>query len=156
MDLPRPLLDSARPRWSHRDPVEGGNPFPTATADAARWERATAAALARLRAQDLGLAKTAIVTLDPDRYRAQMLELAVARFDVWAERLLAVLDDDRSREQGRDWLDRYVANWLEYAEETLPRVSFGTELEDRLRARARYWSRCAPAESTARSTSTPL
>ena len=155
MGLPQTLLDSARPRWSHRDPVEDGNPFPPGDPNAARWAEATATARARLRAHDARLAETADVTLDPARYRAQIVELAGVRFDTWAKRLLVVLDDEARRAEGCLWLDRYVDNWLAYAAETLPHVTFGTELEDRLRASARYWSGPDRSESTAQSPTTP-
>lgn len=155
MGLPQTLLDSARPRWSHRDPVEDGNPFPPGDPNAARWAEATATARARLRAHDARLAETADVTLDPARYRAQIVELAGVRFDTWAKRLLVVLDDEARRAEGCLWLDRYVDNWLAYAAETLPHVTFGTDLEDRLRASARYWSGPDRSESTAQSPTTP-
>ncbi len=156
MGLPQPLLDSACPRWSHRDPVEGGNPFPASDPSAARWDEATATARARLREHDARLADTVAVTLDPARYRAQMIALAVARFDTWAERLLTVLDDEPAREEGRRWLDGYVDNWLAYAADTLPLVAFGTEFEDRLRTRAYYWASPDPPESATQPPSTPL
>jgi hypothetical protein len=131
---------SAVPRWSHRDPVESGNPFPRATREHQAWETATAEALRQLGRCDARLAVTAQVSLDPDVYRAQLLDLAVERFDTWAHRGLAVVwSDDDGRAYTR-WLEEYVRNWLRYVAETCPRVIVGDELGSRLSGRATDWS----------------
>ncbi|HJN45565.1 MAG: hypothetical protein CL477_15530 [Acidobacteria bacterium] len=138
--LPDALRASAVPRWSHRDPVEGGNPFPSSDARSEAWDTATDASRLALTQHDAELEATAQVTLDRAHYRAQLLDLAVARFDVWARRGLSAL---RTGEDGRDfdrWLADYVANWLAYVAETCPRVEVGTTLETRLTSRAEHWS----------------
>ena len=80
--LQNALRPSAVPRWSHRDPVEGGNPFPPADPRHRRWDIATDDARQALVRVDERLEATAQVTLDPVLYRAQVLDLAVGRFDV--------------------------------------------------------------------------
>jgi hypothetical protein len=140
--LPKLVHLSAVPRWSHRDPVEGGNPFPPADLRSEAWDAATADARQTLLAFDARLAATAQVTLDPAIYRAQLLDLAVGRFDVWARRGLAAIGsdaDDRPPDY-EQWLGGYVANWLRYVAETCPRVEVGNELQSRLDDRARYWA----------------
>ena len=137
--MPAAVALSARPRWSHRDPVEGGNPFPVADPRRGRWQAATDLALERLARHDAMLALAAEITLDPSRYRAQMLDLAVSRFDTWAERGAAVVADRASARGYADWLHRYVRNWLAYAADTCPRVDLRDALEQRLRARAEHW-----------------
>ena len=133
--LPAALRSSAVPRWSHRDPVEGGNPYPRGAPEWAVWETGTAAARDRLRRMDARIARTAQVTLDPALYRAQLLDLAVGRFDIWTERGLTVVSTEQTRRDYEHWLAAYVTNWLRYVADTCPRVDAAAELRVRLRER---------------------
>ena len=130
---------SAVPRWSHRDPVEGGNPFPPADPSHRRWDIATDDARQTLVRFDERLEATAQVTLDPVLYRAQLLDLAVGRFDVWARRCRSVVASRDALEDYERWLAVYVANWLGYVAETCPRVEVGNALRTRLTGRAAHW-----------------
>ena len=80
--LPNAAGLPAIPRWSHRDPVEGGNPFSPFDPRFEAWDAATAAAKRSLLVFDARVEETAQITLDPATYRAQLLDLAVGRFDV--------------------------------------------------------------------------
>ena len=135
---PPPHL-SAVPRWSHRDPVEGGNPFPSDDARHGTWNIATADARQALLRFDTDLQTTAQITLDPTLYRAQLLDLAVGRFDVWARRLGSVVSSRDELGDYERWLAAYIANWLRYVAETCPRVDLGDELRTRLQGRAAHW-----------------
>ena len=88
---------------------------------------------------DADLKVTAQVTLDPAIYRAQLLDLAVGRFNVWARRGRSVVSSDGARQNYEQWLAGYGANWLRYVAETCPRVEVGDELRTRLRGRAAHW-----------------
>ena len=134
---------SAVPRWSHRDPVEVGNPFPPDDPRHQVWHAATADGREALRRFDARLETTAQVTLDPTIYRAQVLDLAVGRFDVWARRGGAVVSSRGSLRDYERWLDEYVGNWLRYVADTCPRVDVGDELRRRLTARAAHWTAAA-------------
>ncbi len=125
-------LGPAQPRWSHRDPVEGGNPFPPGTPVRTAWAAATDTALDRLREMDARIADTAQVTLDPTVYRTQLFDLAVGRFEIWTERGLAVVSTEDTRLAYERWLDRYLTNWMRYVAETCPRVEALEELTRRL------------------------
>ena len=137
--LPPNLRASAVPRWSHRDPVEGGNPFAPTDPRHGTWDTATRAARAALRHGNARVAATAEVTLDPDIYKAQLLDLAAARFDVWARRGRAVVSTDVALQDYDRWLADYVANWLRYVGETCPLVGGEDELRTRLNRRAAHW-----------------
>ena len=139
--LENDLRPSAVPRWSHRDPVESGNPFPPTDRRHGTWNAATTDATQELLRLDAGVEATAQITLDPAIYRAQLLDLAVARFDVWAERARAVVSDGATLRDYERWLDDYVRNWLRYVADTCPRVEVGEELRIRLNNRAAQWSR---------------
>lgn len=130
---------SAVPRWSHRDPVEGGNPFADGDPRREIWDAATRAARRALERCDAHVAATARVTLDPLVYRAQLIDLALRRFDTWAERALSVVSSDDELDDYRRWLDVYVENWLGYVADTCPRVETGDELPSRLDAARRRW-----------------
>ena len=129
----------AVPRWSHRDPVEGGNPFATTDSRHGTWDAATHVARAALLRDDAHVADTAQVTLDPTTYRAQLLDLAAARFDVWARRGRSVVSTDAALRDYDRWLEDYVANWLRYVGETCPQVDMQDELRTRLTRRAAHW-----------------
>ena len=130
---------SAVPRWSHRDPVEGGNPFAPTDPRHGTWDAATGVARAALRRDDAHMAETAQVTLDPEIYRAQLLDLAAARFDVWARRGRSVVLTDAALRDYDRWLADYVANWLRYVGETCPQVESRGKLRTRLTRRAAHW-----------------
>ena len=130
---------SAVPRWSHRDPVAGGNPFPPADARHSTWDAATTDARRALFRFDANLEATAQVTLDQAIYRAQLLDLAVGRFDVWARRCCLVISSRDALGDYHRWLAGYAANWLGYVAETCPRVEMGDELRIRLQGRAAHW-----------------
>ncbi len=142
---------SAVPRWSHRDPVEGGNPFPAEDPRREAWDAATLAARRALDRCDAHVSATAQVTLDPVVYRAQLIDLALRRFDIWAERGLSVVSDEGGLDDYRRWLDVYVGNWLGYVAETCPRVETGEELPRRLDTARGRWleAACAAAAGSA-------
>ena len=132
------LRQSAVPRWSHRDPVEGGNPF---TSDGSRhaWDTATAEAKAALTLMDIELSASTQVTLDPAIYRRQLLSLALGRFSIWCRRGLAAVSDETHIKDYEAWLDAYVQNWLRYVGDTCPQVDARDELSHRLKNEARRW-----------------
>ena len=68
-------------------------------------------------------------------YRAQLLDLAVGRFDIWTERGLTVVSTEQTRRDYEHWLAAYVTNWLRYVADTCPRVDAAAELRVRLRER---------------------
>ena len=139
---------SAVPRWSHRDPVEGGNPFPDGDPRREVWDTVTDEAGRALERCDAHIAATARVTLDPAVYRAQLIDLALRRFDIWAGRGLAVVSTEGQADAYRQWLAVYVGNWLGYVADTCPRVEPGDELRARLDAARRRWSDAARAAAT--------
>ena len=61
-----------------------------------------------------------------------MIDLALRRFDTWAERGLSVVSNEDQLDDYRRWLDVYVGNWLDYVADTCPRVDTGDELRRRL------------------------
>ena len=132
---------SAVPRWSHRDPVEGGNPFPVGDPRRARWDEATAHALAALERYDDEIAASVSATLTSESYVRRWLDLATMRFDTWARRGLAAVDNTLARREYAAWLETYVANWRVYVAETCPHVAddVRAELASRLQTRAKYW-----------------
>ena len=140
LGVPREIRHrSAVPRWSHRDPVEGGNPFIDGDPRREIWQAATREARRELERCDAHIAATARVTLDPVVYRAQLIDLALRRFDTWAERGLSVVSNEGELDDYRRWLDVYVENWLGYVADTCPRVETGDELPSRLGATRRRW-----------------
>ena len=140
LGVPREIRHrSAVPRWSHRDPVEGGNPFIDGDPRREIWEAATREARRELERCDAHIAATARVTLDPVVYRAQLIDLALRRFDTWAGRGLSVVSNEGELDDYRRWLDVYVENWLGYVADTCPRVETGDELPSRLDATRRRW-----------------
>lgn len=131
---------SAVPRWSHRDSVEGGNPFLAGDLRHTRWEEATARARAALERYDDEL--SAAVTLPPESYARQWLDLATMRFDTWARRGLAMVDGTAAQRDYAAWLQTYVVNWRAYVAETCPHVApiVRDELDSRLQTRATHWT----------------
>ena len=132
---------SAVPRWSHRDPVEGGNPFPAGALRHTRWEEATARARPALQRYDEEIAASVSVTLTPESYGRRWLDLATMRFDTWARRGLSAVDGIAAQQDYATWLRTYVTNWRAYVAETCPHVApnVRNELDSRLTARAAHW-----------------
>ena len=133
--------------------MEGGNPFRGGDPRREVWDAATGGARRALERCDAHIAATARVTLDPVVYREQLIDLAVRRFDVWAERALSVVSTEGELDDYRRWLDTYVGNWLDYVAETCPRVETGDELPRRLDAARTRWleaGRAAAAQPAAR------
>ena len=141
--FPETLTNSARPRWSHRDPVEGGNPFKLHSQSHATWSRATDIAKDRLRHHDNQLNKRLTHTDDIQEYQSELVSLATTRFDIWAERGLAVVDSQLLRNEYVTWLHTYAANWLAYVDDTCPHVSINEELKTRLSIRTAHWATVA-------------
>ncbi len=135
--FPDTLRSSAVPRWSHRDPVECGNPFASDDDRHPVWHGAT------------GHAKDTLVRLDagleggqadhPQPYRVRLVALAVARFDVWARRTWAIVVNPRAVQDYERWLDDYRRHWLDYVAETCPWVDVADDLSAQLTARSRFW-----------------
>ena len=133
---------SAVPRWSHRDPVEGENPFPDGDPRRARWDEATVRALAALERYDAELAPLTPFSGDPSVYATRWLDLATMRFDTWAQRGLAAVDGMAAQREYAAWLQAYVANWRMYVADTCPHVAPAVRdaLVARLRVRAANWT----------------
>lgn len=133
---------SAVPRWSHRDPVEGDNPFPVGDPRRARWDEATAHALAALERYDAEIAASGAVAPTSESYARRWLDLATMRFDTWAGRGLAAVDNKATRRDYAAWLQTYVANWRTYVADTCPHVGAEVRgaLVTHLLARATYWT----------------
>ena len=142
---------SAVPRWSHRDPVESGNPYAADDPRHGVWSRATAAARTALARHDDALAAIP-TTQEAQAYGEQLVRLATMRFDTWAQRGLATVDGDDARRDYGAWLQRYVANWRAYVADTCPHVTPAVreELHACLRDRATHWATRAQRESVAR------
>ena len=143
--FPARLKDSARPRWSHRDPVEGGNPFKLHSQAHVHWSHATAVAENSLRHDDIQLNRRASITKDREQYQLELVSLAIDRFDIWAERGLAVVNSQNLYNEYTAWLHTYATNWLAYVTETCPHVSINEELNTRLTIRTDHWSTIAQA-----------
>ena len=133
--LPPALRASAVPRWSHRDPVEGGNPFPPGDRRAPAWQAATETALRTLRQHDRALDSQG----GSAPYHVRIRDLAAARFDIWAQRGLVAVDTEAARRDFEDWLQTYVANWLAYVADTCPRFDIRQSLQGRLAERRAAW-----------------
>ena len=132
--------------------MEGGNPFVDDDPRREIWDAATREARRALERCDAHIAATARVTLDPFVYRAQLIDLALRRFDTWAERALSVVSNEGELDDYRRWLDVYVGNWLDYVADTCPRVDTGDELSRRLKAARGQWleaARAAAADAAA-------
>lgn len=136
--LPELLRKSTVPRWSHRDPVECGNPFSPNDDRYPIWERATR------------LAKTTLVRIDeqfntnraqhlPDEYPAQVVVLARWRFDVWSERTLSVVMTETAVEDYRHWLNDYADNWLNYVADTCPNIDISHDMHAHLATQSKFW-----------------
>ena len=135
--FPESLRSAAVPRWSHRDPVECGNPFAPDDDRHPMWHAATGHAKDTLIRVDAELELT--LARHPQPYPVRLVALAVARFDVWAQRAQAIVKSPSALEDYERWLDDYRENWLEYVAETCPRVDVADDLRAGLAARLRFW-----------------
>ena len=147
--FPDSLRSSAVPRWSHRDPVECDNPFTSGDARRSVWHAATRHArdsLVRLDAESEG---------EPVRqhadYPMRVVDLAVARFDIWSERLLSIVYSSDALQHYQQWLVDYTENWLHYVEETCPKLKIREHVRIRLTARSRFWVEVARRSRVQRS-----
>ena len=70
-------------------------------------------------------------------------ELVAGKFDIWAERNLAVVSGDGARRRYANWLVEYAEKWLRDASEIepsgLPTETVLVELRIRLVERVEYW-----------------
>jgi hypothetical protein len=137
--FPAELRSSAVARWSHRDPVEGGNPFPVHDSRHEAWHTATCAAREVLLRVDQELDEAERAGPHPDPYPVRLVALAVSRFDVWARRVQSIVRSPPALEDYELWLATYVEHWLVYVTDTCPWVDVGHELRARLSSRAQYW-----------------
>lgn len=137
--FPPALRSAAAARWSHRDPVEAGNPFPPEDERHQTWDAATRRAKETLVRIDEQLDAAEKAGAHPDPYPVRLVALAEARFDVWAARLLTVVQGPEALADYEAWLATYVAHWLAYVADTCPRVAVADALRERLSSRARYW-----------------
>ena len=132
----------AVPRWSHRDPVEHGNPFPAGDLRYVRWEEATTLARAALQRYDDEIAASVADAPTSESYARRWLDLATMRFDTWARRGLAAVDNAAALREYATWRETYIANWRVYVAETCPHVApnIRRRLGLRLAARATHWN----------------
>ena len=137
--FPAALRLSAAPRWSHRDPVEGGNPFPLDDARHDAWHTATCSARDALIRIDRELDEAEHAGSPRDPYPVRLVALAVSRFDVWARRTQSIVRSPAALRDFEVWLTSYVAHWLDYVADTCPRADVGDELRSRLSSRAQHW-----------------
>jgi hypothetical protein len=137
--FPVALRSSAVARWSHRDPVEGGNPFPLDDSRHEAWHAATCFARDVLVRIDRELDEAEKVGPHPDPYPVRLVALAVSRFDVWARRVQSIVRSPAALRDYEVWLTTYVAHWLVYVADTCPRAELGDDLRARLSSRAQYW-----------------
>ncbi len=144
--FPERLKSSARPRWSHRDPVEGENPFKLDSQSRAIWSRATDIAKDRLRHHDDHLNNRLGHTENLKQYQTELVSLVTTRFDIWAERGLAVVDSQSLCNEYIAWLHTYATNWLGYVHDTCPHISVKKILEIRLASRTKHWTTVAQSQ----------
>ena len=137
--FPAALRSSAVARWSHRDPVEGGNPFPLDDSRHEAWHAATCSARDVLVRIDRELDEAEEAGPHPDPYPVRLVALAVSRFDVWARRVQSIVRSPAALRDYEVWLTTYVAHWLVYVADTCPRAEVGDDLRARLSSRAQYW-----------------
>lgn len=148
--FPEALRNSARPRWSHRDPVEGGNPFVEGDPRRQAWARATERAERRLHRLDARLDAEERSGTAHGAYGDRVVDLAVARFDIWAERGLAGIVSPVGADDYARWLTTYLENWIVYVADTCPTLCVEPQLRARLDALASRWT--ARARDTRAST----
>jgi hypothetical protein len=133
--FPDALRSTAVARWSHRDPIECGNPFSPEDARYSLWHAATTHAKDTLIQNDAELELKQ--ARHPQPYSVRLIALAAARFDIWAQRTLAVVEGPRAFEDYSRWLDDYRENWLTYVAETCPNIDVVDDLRAKLVAQSR-------------------
>jgi len=137
--LPVNLRKSRVARWSHRDPIEQGNPFPKHDDLYHEWEMATRLAMAALDTYDAQLAPSDMGPFDANTYRERLVALAVTRFDTWAQRGKSVIRSQSMLRDYEDWLTKYSENWLIYVADTCPHVNAIHVLRQRLAKHVKRW-----------------
>jgi hypothetical protein len=137
--FPAALRSSAVPRWSHRDPVEGGNPFPSDDARHEVWNSATSFAREALVRIDREISEAEEAGPHPDPYPVRVVALAVSRFDVWAKRTQSIVRSPAALRDYEQWLTSYVAHWLVYVADTCRGIEVSDDLRARLSSRAQHW-----------------
>ena len=137
--FPLALRSSAVPRWSHRDPVEGGNPFPLDDARHEAWDTATRSARDALVRIDRALDEAEEAGPHPDPHPVRVVALAVSRFDVWAKRTQSIVRSPAALHDYGVWLTSYIAHWLVYVADTCPGIDASDMLQAQLSLRARHW-----------------
>jgi len=135
--FPGSLRSAAIPRWSHRDPVEGGSPFTSDDARYPLWHAATRHAKDTLVRADAALELDQ--TLHPQPYPVRLVAFAVGRFDVWSQRALEIVGSPHAVPGYERWLHDYRASWIRYVVETCPHVDVEDDLSAQLTARIRFW-----------------
>ena len=135
--FPETLKNSATPRWSHRDPVERGNPFPVNDSRYRKWELATREANAVLVEQDRLFSN---LKSNVTSYPKDVIKFATTRFDVWAKRCLSIVCNPSAARNYEQWLNTYVERWLLYTSQTCPQIDIQKALERTLRIRVSYWT----------------
>ena len=113
--------------------------FHPATPRAEAWKIATEIALHALRHHDRALGVEPQILHVPDRYSVRVQDLAVARFNIWAKRGLAAIDDKNALPEYGEWLETYVTNWLAYVTDTCPKLDVRQSLHERLAERTVTW-----------------
>ncbi len=135
--FPEILKHSATPRWSHRDPVEFGNPFPVEDVRFRKWKVATHEANVALIEQDRIYSQ---LKSNTSSYPKDIVRFAAARFDVWAKRCLSIVCSPFAIRDYEQWLNTYVERWLVYASQTCPKIDVQKELKRTLQVRISHWT----------------
>ena len=137
--FPPSLRSSTVPRWSHRDPVEGDNPFSADDSRHETWHTASRRARETLVRIDREIEEQPPTGQHPDQYPVRLVALAVSRFDVWAKRCLCIVWDDVALRDYERWLADYTLRWPIYVAETCPKVDVSEPMRVTLQRRSRYW-----------------
>src|SRR4051794_37587067 len=123
------------------DPIPR-NPFPEGDPRHAVWKKATRSAEGKLAHLDAQLLEVPADGLDFP-VNAPLLVKVPAAFDIWAERLCAVVWNDDDVARYSEWLVDYADHWIETVSgsEVLdsPTGGFLSLLRNRLAARVRPW-----------------
>lgn len=135
--FPDALLFSAVARWSHRDPIEHGNPFSQKDSRHRIWHTATVYAEKALVRSDGELEDN--LRKKPKPYPTCVVILAVSRFDVWSRRALSIVRSYPALQDYELWLAMYVKHWRKYVEDTCPKIDVNDIMRTQLNARAKHW-----------------
>ena len=139
--FPDSLRFSAVARWSHRDPIEQGNPFSQKDSRHRMWHTATAYAEKALVRSDGEFEHT--LRNKPEPYPTCVVILAVSRFDVWSRRALSIVRSYPALLDYEQWLAMYVKHWLKYVKDTCPKIDVNDIMGTQLTARAKHWAGAA-------------